>query len=466
MPKKIFILLPDGVGLRNFAFTQFLKMGKAAGHEVIFWNNTTFNLSDVGAQEIKIASSKLHLFTDLLKSAKINIGLNLFIKRYADPVYETYRFPYMNINFKYKVRNSISKAVIQLCNSETGLKRVERTIHWLERKTSYYENCRQTLLAEKPDFVFCTNQRHVTAIAPLLAARDLNIPTGTFIFSWDNLPKSTMIVQADYYFVWSQYMKDELLKYYPNIQSNQIVITGTTQFEPHFNASLLWPKEDFFKQYQLDLNKRYICFSGDDVTTSPDDEQYLDDLATAVEKINAAGNNLGIIFRRCPVDFSDRYDDVLKKHAQTIVAIDPKWKQLGESWNTVMPTAEDLQLQVNIIAQSMFVVNIASSMVFDFAAFGKPCFYINYNAPNKRIENWHAQTIYNFVHFRSMPSKNAVFWLNSADEIQEKIENLLNGEYQETVQIAQKWFQIINQHPPEKASERFWNAIESITQNT
>jgi hypothetical protein len=274
-----------------------------------------------------------------------------------------------------------------------------------------------------------------------------------------------MIVQADYYFVWSQYMKDELLKYYPKIQSNQIIITGTTQFEPHFDASLLQSKEDFFKQHQLDLNKRYFCFSGDDITTSPDDEQYLDDVATAVEKINETGNNLAIIFRRCPVDFSDRYDAVLKKHPKTIVAVDPKWKQLGESWSTVMPTAEDLQLQVNIIANSMFVVNIASSMVFDFAAFGKPCFYINYNAQHKRLENWHSQTIYNFVHFRSMPSKNAVYWLNSADEIQEKIENLLQAENQATVEQAQKWFQIINQHPPEKASERFWNAIESITSN-
>ncbi|MBS1534285.1 MAG: UDP-glycosyltransferase [Bacteroidetes bacterium] len=463
MPKKIFILLPDGVGLRNFAFTKFLETGKAAGHEVIFWNNTTFNLSDIGAQEIKIKSSKLHLLTDLLKSAKINIGLNLFIKRYADQVYETYRFPYLNINLKYRLRNSISKAVIKLCNSENGLRRVERIIDWLERKTPYYQDSLQTLLAEKPDLVLCTNQRHVSAIAPLLAARDLNIPTATFIFSWDNLPKSTMIVAADYYLVWSEFMKEELLKYYPKIQRPQIFITGTTQFEPHFDASLLWSKEDFFKQYQLDINKRYLCFSGDDITTSPDDEQYLEDLATAIEKINAKGNNLGIIFRRCPVDFSDRYDAVLKKHPQTIVAIDPKWKQLGETWNTVMPTAEDLQLQVNIIANSMFVVNIASSMVFDFAAFAKPCFYINYNASKKRVENWNAQTIYNFVHFRSMPEKDSVYWFENADEMAEKIENVLKGDSSATVAKAQKWFEIINQHPPQKASERFWEAIATIT---
>jgi hypothetical protein len=35
----------------------------------------------------------------------------------------------------------------------------------------------------------------------LLAAQQLGIPTATFIFSWDNLPKATMVVETDYYFV-------------------------------------------------------------------------------------------------------------------------------------------------------------------------------------------------------------------------------------------------------------------------
>jgi hypothetical protein len=33
----------------------------------------------------------------------------------------------------------------------------------------------------------------------LLAAQQLGIPTATFIFSWDNLLKATMVVETDYY---------------------------------------------------------------------------------------------------------------------------------------------------------------------------------------------------------------------------------------------------------------------------
>lgn len=457
-------MLPDGIGLRNFVFTGFPKIGKEQGYEIVYWNNTLFDLKALKYNECKIQNAKTHPFTDILKTAKIQIGLNQFIKKTKDEVYDTYRFPLSGNSFKSKVKNFITNAVIRTFNSEKGLEKVSNQIKKLERQTPFYQQCLKTLQEEKPEFVFCSNQRHVNTIAPLLAAQDLRIPTATFIFSWDNLPKATMIVEADYYFVWSDFMKAELLFYYPYIKPEQVVVTGTPQFEAHFNKALLLEKGDFFKQYGLDSSKKYICFSGDDVTTSPDDEFYLEEVAKSIRSLNEKGANLGLIFRRSPVDFSDRYDPYIKEYSDIIVSIDPLWKQFGETWNTVMPTAEDLKLQVNIIENCILVINMASSMVFDFAAFKKPCFYINFDVKNKKNKTWSSSTIYNFVHFRSMPVGDPVFWIKSADEIAPKIEMVLNGDAhtEKVVQNAQKWFDIINQHPPQLASERIWNAISSI----
>ena len=141
-------------------------------------------------------------------------------------------------------------------------------------------------------------------IAPILACQDLGIPTATFIFSWDNLPKATMVIEPDHYLVWSKHMAKELQDYYPYIQKNQIQITGSPQFEFHFDDSHLQTREGFFKKYGLNLNKKYICFSGDDITTSPHDPEYLRDVLEAVKELNTKGQNLGVIFRPCPVDFS------------------------------------------------------------------------------------------------------------------------------------------------------------------
>ena len=73
-PKKILILLPDGVGLRNFAFTSFVETGEKLGLEVIFWNSTPFKLTNQGYKEFNL-TGKPRALTDLLKRAKINAEL-------------------------------------------------------------------------------------------------------------------------------------------------------------------------------------------------------------------------------------------------------------------------------------------------------------------------------------------------------------------------------------------------------
>ncbi len=462
MRKKIFILLPDGVGLKNFVFTDFYKLGLKKNYDIVFWNNTEFDLKNLNYKEIKITNSKLHSLTEFLKSAKIQIALNQFINKTGDKVYDSYRFPNNSYSLKSRLKSLFIKLLIFSYNSQKGLKRISKHINFFERRTNYYKGCINTLQNEKPAFVFCTNQRPVKAISPLLAAKDLKIPTATFIFSWDNLPKATMIVQADYYFVWSEFMKKELLNYYSYINKNNIFITGTPQFEPHFNRFLIQNRKDFLKNHNLKSAKKYICFSGDDITTSPNDQYYLEDMASAVESLNRQGMKLGIIFRRCPVDFSDRYDKVLKKYSNIITPIKPLWHKVGESWNTVMPSVEDIALQINIIANSEFVINVGSSMVFDFITFNKPCIYINYDTDIITENNWRINKIYKFVHFRSMPSNDAVLWINFRSEIENIIKKAINKP-SSTLKQANKWFKIINIEEPQKASEFIWKAINKIT---
>lgn len=459
--KKVFILLPDGVGLRNFAFTSFVEIGEQMGWEVVFWNQTSFDLKLLDITELKL-NGKPRAITDLLKRAKINSTLDYFEERFNDPIYQTYKFPPSRKGLKTKIKNALTDKLTSVYSGEKGLEKLRYKMKGSERKSPFYEHCKMVLESEKPDLIFCTNQRPVNAIAPLAAAEDLGIPTATFIFSWDNLPKATMVIEPDYYFVWSDHMKKELLGYYPFIKEKQIAITGSPQFEPHFETNLRESREEFFKQHSLDLSKEYFCYSGDDITTCPDDQHYLNDVAEAVQKLNSTGKyNLGIIFRRCPVDFSNRYDEILKKYKDIIVPLAPLWKQAGDNWNAILPTKEDLTLQINTILHTKAVVNLASSMVFDYAVFEKPCLYLNYNVANMEDQTWTPQKVYNFVHFRSMPTGEEVLWIKSKEEIISTLELALKG-LPEVVDGAKKWFEKINLPPSEKASQRIWIAIEKI----
>ena len=118
---------------------------------------------------------------------------------------------------------------------------------------------------------------------------------------------------------------------------------------------------------------------------------------------------------------------------------------------------------MNTIFHTEMVINLGSSMVFDYVAHKKPCGFINYDVPNDAYPDWSVKKIYNFIHFRSMPSQDVVFWINNPNQISETIEKMLStNDSEKVIENAQRWFEKINFHPAELASETIWNAIEKI----
>ena len=269
MSKKVFVFLPDGVGLRNFALTRFKEVGETYNFEIVYWNNTVFSLKEeLGYDEVSIESTAIHPMTPVYSRARKRIELNIFDKKFNETVYNTYNFPHSYKGIKNALKSLTVDALVCFGLNNFVRKQIKKN----ERTTEKYALCKKQLLEHKPDLVFCTNQRPTQAISALLAAQDLGIPTATFIFSWDNLPKAMTVVETDYYFVWSEHMKMELLKYHSYVNESQIIVSGTPQFESHFDSSLLQSKEVFFATHKLDLKKKYICYSGDDIVTSPLDQ--------------------------------------------------------------------------------------------------------------------------------------------------------------------------------------------------
>ncbi len=462
MKKKVFVFFPDGVGLRNFAFTEFKNIGEQMDFDIHYWNNTIFSLEDnLGFNEVKIEDHSAHKLLPIYTRARKRAELNVSRDKFNDAVYPTYKFPFNYKGLKNIFKSLYTKLLIGLYSSEKGIVHLREKINTLERSTSKYKYCKAQLEKHQPDLIFCTTQRSTQSISALLAAKDLGIPTVAFVYSWDNVPKAMQVVETDYYFVWSDLMKDEVLKYYPFVKEHQVIVTGTPQFEPHYDDSLKQSREDFCKEHNLDYNKKYICYSGDDETTSPLDQYYLEDLANAVKSLNDKGENLGIIYRKCPVDFTSRYDTVIKANKDIIEVIDPIWKQVGDQWNQVLPVKEDFKLLYNVCEHSEFVTNVCSSTVFDFVTHHKSCIYYNYEQPqlNKGIRDIGQN--YKYVHFRSMPSQEAAVFCTDKKDLENIVDSILKNETS-NVKEGLKWFEIVSGKTPAEASSNIWNAINSI----
>lgn len=462
MKKKVFVFFPDGVGLRNFAFTDFKTIGENKGFDITYWNNTIFSLKDnLGFNEVKIEDHTAHPLLPLYSRARKRVELNISRDKFNDSVYPTYKFPFNYKGLKNVFKSLYTKLLISKYNSEKGVVKLRARINKLERSTSKYKYCKAQLETHKPDLVFCTTQRATQSISALLAAQDLGIPTVAFVYSWDNVPKAMQVVETDYYFVWSDLMKQEVLKYYPFVKENQVFVTGTPQFEPHYDTSLKQTREAFFAANNLDIDKKYICYSGDDETTSPLDQFYLEDLANAVRSLNKKGENLGIIYRKCPVDFTPRYNAVIEANKDIIEVLDPIWKQIGTQWNQVLPTPEDFKMLYNVCEHCEFVTNVCSSTVFDFVAHNKSCIYYNYEQPQLKKGIRDIGQNYKYVHFRSMPSKEAAVFCTDKNDLEGLVKQILENKLS-NVKEGKQWFKTVAGKKPKEASEHIWKAVLKI----
>jgi hypothetical protein len=323
------------------------------------------------------------------------------------------------------------------------------------RKSSRFRSAKVLIENMNPDIVFCTHQRVFSVSPEIEAAKSLGIKTATAIFSWDNLPKGRLPFRSDQYFVWSDYMKEEMAYYYPEINANSVVVTGTPQFDFYFTKNMILPRDQFASRFNLDPKTSWVCFSGSDSLSSPNDPKYLADVANALN----FEDEIQLIFRPVPVESIDRFFYVLNTYSKIILA-KPKWNR-GNQWGNFFPFYEDLIDLVNLAYHCKVVLNLGSTMALDFSVYGNLAFFLKYEHEQKP-ENWSVNTIYRYQHFQSMEGLKAVGFIFSPEEILEKVKDgILRPDY--FAPDRMKWFQKVVQPDPKKlSSQRVVDALTSL----
>lgn len=462
---KFLLLFPDGIGLRNFAFTAFLPLLLQSG-EVTIWHRLppaplqTCLKGLSGAAEWQPLPWKGEgQAAALFRRAKLLAQLNWQTEPGTEQVRRQMRLSGKGIGAR--LRNALAGLLARSCSVQhSGILRLEQAHGAALRLHPSYRLAKQRLRQEAPDLVFCSHQRSELAAPAMLAARDLGIPTVTFIYSWDNLPKGRMAVPATHYFVWSEHMRQEMRQYYPDIRPEQVQVVGTPQFEAYFAPQNWQTRKAFCTQVGADPQRRLICFSGDDLGTSPHDPDYLEDVANAALSLHPE-QRPQILFRRTPTDTSGRYQPVLERHPE-IICQEPAWVNLAENdWTKVIPTPQDTPYLVNLVRHCDLVLNVGSTMALDFAILGKPAIYLAYPPASwKPQESWSIEGVYRYPHFNHLLQFNPVLWAQQRQDLPGLILSALQNPSL-GAENRRRWVQFLAQEPLEQASAR---AAQSLVQ--
>jgi len=303
---------------------------------------------------------------------------------------------------------------------------------WLDRRlAAVVEDLPETtryraLLAEmRPAVLFSSNQRPYGILPAVLAARSLGIPTATCIFSWDNLTsKGPIAAPFDHYLVWGDLMARELRQFYPEIPADRIHVVGAVQFDPHADASLLWPREDFFRRIGADPARPLLCYSSGEPFNSPEDQDHVELLLNLIRQGRIAGNPQ-VVLRPTPTADARRFAAVRRRHPELIyskpdwlVAEDTSW----ETWAQALPLEGDVALLANLAHHADMNISVASTMTLDFLAHNRPVVNVAFDiADPPPFDRPLWEYYYQFEHYQPVVKAGAALFSRSVDEFVEHI---------------------------------------------
>ncbi len=418
--KTLGLVITDGVGYRNFCLSDFLIEAVRKFDKIIIYSGlpkSIYDIKDHGQVEIV----ELPVFKESFQT--------WFWRKIKEVAHLQLHKEYFGINDNLEANKSRAKSnrgiATRLIYAITKYFHSERNISFFEkqhlsslRNLKMTEFCIQKLKLAKPDLLFFTHQRPPYVVPLVVAADELKIKTGSFIFSWDNLAsKGRMAAKFRFYLVWSELMKEELLHFYPSTNQDKILVVGTPQFEPYVLKKYQNKKEDFNLKFKLNPAKKTVCFSCGDVSTSRNDPLYIESIARAIEQ-RELKEDVNFLVRTSPAEEPARFQYLIDKFPFIIWNF-PKWiltrEHHPEPWSQRVPTREDITDLRMILEYSDLGINMCSTMSLDFMKFDKPV--INPVFGNDDNGLYNDQRFLKYAHYKRVVESNSVFIAKNATEL-------------------------------------------------
>ncbi|MCM3874275.1 MAG: hypothetical protein ND895_26595 [Pyrinomonadaceae bacterium] len=304
------------------------------------------------------------------------------------------------------------------------LSRVERVSSRMFRTTDEYLRFFEE---QRPSLVF--NGSHVhsqVAIQAVQAAQWLGIPTATFIFSWDNLTSQGRINPPyDYYLVWNEAIRGQLLDIYKKIRSEQVFVTGTPQFDFHFQQKFFWTREEFCRRVNADPARPIVLYTTGMANHMPGEPRIVEGIADMLRQMDDAGSPQ-LLVRIYPKDRTNRFQELQDRRPDILFPPVP-WEP---TWLT--PCFDDTYLLTNTLRHSAVGINIASTISLELCMFDKPVINVAYNPPGVDIRPIDYERYYQFDHYRPVVQSRAVMLARSEQEMSVMLRNALDDPMHDT----------------------------------
>lgn len=345
-------------------------------------------------QEFRLKSVSTKVVRNYLKQ------FHPFSRRLIDLAWRRWNY------FKFMVNK---KKIAQLIANENDLLRKEKSF-------TEYKNWLDQI---KADAVYTVTPFLLQCELIGRILREQNGKLLAAIHSFDNITKRPWSpIHFDNYSVWNKYNKAELLRIFPTLAAESIQVNGAPQFDFHFNPSYRITREEWKQLIGLKDDAKIILYAGGWHGLTPNEWQYLRDLAEAVRG-NRFSQKAVVLFRMHPLDKKERWKELLNSYPEIYLDVIKQGDVKADQANV---TDIDISRFCSTLAYSDVHINLASTMAIDGCAFNKPQIgpYYDNIVAEKQLRGYYHQE-----HYLPIINVNGVYLANSKEDFIISVERAL-----------------------------------------
>ena len=344
-----------------------------------------------------------------------------YLRRMNEFVWDYIQRPPSRLSMMRHVRNRNQHPLIRALKLPArllALLRVEQRFEtYLEKLLLNYLRSSEALhrLSTDPPAVLVTTGPHrFEEPAVVAVAKTLSIPTLAFITSWDNIStKNRMVFKYDGYLVWSEKMKQELHRFYPQSRQVPVYVVGAPQFDIFFQQQFYQPREVFCADQGLRLDRPIIVYAVGSPNFIRGEYHGAVDMAKRVA-CGALGD-VQLIIRPHPLFDNREFDALAHLGSQIIVQ---KTGAAGMPLTSRTQNESQIVEWVNTFRHADVVVNLASTVTVDAALCDLPVVNLDFDPePGQPNQQLIKDVNHVWTHFKPVAESGGVWLVNDMDEL-------------------------------------------------
>ena len=289
--------------------------------------------------------------------------------------------------------------------------RLDGRLSWIFRPTRDFEQLFERL---RPDLVFnCSHIHGEQADLPLRIAQARGIPTAAFIFSWDNLTsRGRLFVPYDYYLLWNEDMRRQFLRLYPKTDPARVLVTGTPQFDLHFQPENRWSREKTCREIGLDPERPYVLYCTGMDSDFPEEHRIVEAVIRFLQEADQRPRPQ-LAVRTYVKGTSPEMAALSRRFNHDVVFPAMRWDQ-----RRMMPLPEDGPLYTNLLRHAALGINAASTVSLELMMLDKPVINLGLEPPGSRLPAYARFSRHvEYEHYRPVVNSGGVMVARSLDEL-------------------------------------------------